>query len=305
MNEQDFKSALREAMVTSSPPPSMDTTAAVETGRRAHRKRRAAWGGSVAALAVVGIAFGALVIPTLGGAQDGTLPVAKSGGSQPDVRETAFNATPSGPPVTPTAVPPQGSQTKPAWPDGQTDRTATSGPRADKSVQVLNDLSAAVPAGYQAVDKEPVGANFYGGMRSTQSQFLEYVGALQVWEYMVTTPVVKTDGGPNVGKLWAQVQTKGGDMPTDPCGLTEKSWGIKGTCAVTDVGGKKVGVLTAGPDGEGDFDQLAAFRHEDGTVVFVAQAKTYTGSGHPGLTELPMTVEQLATLATSPEFRLD
>jgi hypothetical protein len=307
MNEQDFKSALQDAMVTSSPPPPMDATAALEAGRRAHRRRRATWGGGVAALAVVGIAVSALVIPTLGGARPGDLPVAKPGGPEPTA--IVQPATPSNPSVTGTAVPPTPSgDTKTPWPDGQTDRTATSGPRADKSVVVLNELSTALPAGYKSVDMEYADASFHGTMRRTQSQFRDYAGSGQLWEYMATTPVVKTDGSPEVGLLMAQVLTKGGDLPTDPCELTTKSWGIQGTCAVTTVAGKAVGVLTANPGSEGQFDQfdqLAAFRHDDGTVVFVAQAKEYANAGHPALAALPMTVEQLATLATNAKFKLD
>jgi hypothetical protein len=51
-------------------------------------------------------------------------------------------------------------------------------------------------------------------------------------------------------------------------------------------------------------DQWAAYRYPDGLVVYIAQDKTTTqGKGAP-LTELPLTVEQLANLVTDQRFRL-
>jgi hypothetical protein len=252
----------------------------------------------VAALAVVGIAVGATFVPTLTG----------GGGSQ-QVAAPVVSAPSAVPLTTMPTVPPSDTQNgeKPKWPNGQTDRTATNGPRADKSVTVLNDLDASLPTGFKTGEFTATDPNFWGPTRFTQSQFRDYYnGSSEIWEYMATSPVVRTDGSTNAGRIYAQITTKGNDFPTDPCGLTSRSWGIEGTCAVVDVAGKPVGVLTSNRAGDDPrFDELAAYRHDDGTVVFIAQAKEYYGTGHPGLDAEPLTTQQLAALATNPKFRLD
>jgi hypothetical protein len=124
----------------------------------------------------------------------------------------------------------------------------------------------------------------------------------------VLTPVVKTDGTGATGTLIVEVITAGNTYPTGACEVTQRMWGIKGTCEVVDVGGKQVGLLTS--DGTGDqkrFDQLAAYRYDDGTVVFIAQAMKYSSdaSQPPALDDQPLTKTQLTTLATDPMFHLD
>jgi hypothetical protein len=58
-----------------------------------------------------------------------------------------------------------------------------------------------------------------------------------------------------------------------------------------------------GTDDRG-FDQWAVYRHPDGTVVYVAQAKrSLVGQGTP-LTALPLMAEQLAGLAADERFHL-
>jgi hypothetical protein len=69
-----------------------------------------------------------------------------------------------------------------------------------------------------------------------------------------------------------------------------------------DVGGKKVGVVTT--NGGGSYDQLAAYRHDDGTVVYLAQAKKTDRAGLSPLTEPVFTNRQLAELVTSPKFKI-
>jgi hypothetical protein len=292
MNEHELKSALRDVMVASSPPPSMDAHAAVRAGQRAHRRRRATWGGGVAASAVVGIAVGAVYVPTLTG-----------GGSQ----QVAGPPVATAPLTTNPTVPPSDQQTKPQWPNGQTDRTATNGPRADKSVEVLNDLGAALPAGFRTAELKATDPNFAGPMRFTQSQFRDYYnGSSEIWDYQATSPVTRTDGSPGAGRIHAQITTKGNDFSTDPCELTTRSCGVEGACSVIDVAGKPVGVLTAsGASADPRFDELAAYRHDDGTVVFIAQSKEYYGTGHPRLDAEPLTIQQLAALATDPRFHLE
>jgi hypothetical protein len=307
MNEHELKSALQDVMVASSPPPPMDPAAALDRAHRAQRRRKATWGGGVAGLAVVAIAVGAVLVPNLTGG-DG---VARVGAQQPE--SNAPSATP--PSVTVTVSPPPSAGlpttgtglpagTSTPWPNGQTDRTATSGPRADKSVAVLNDLVSSLPAGLKAEDKTRIGFPDYGPMTRTQSQFADYAGALEVWEYMAYTPVTRAEAA-GVGKLWIQVETKGNNRrPGEACAAaTAEPYPVEGTCQVVDVGGKQVGVVTGGS--EGDLEQGAFFRHADGTLVIVAQSRTYQNSGHPALAELPLTPQQLAAIAADPGFQLD
>ncbi|MEJ2855399.1 MULTISPECIES: hypothetical protein [unclassified Saccharothrix] len=319
MNEHELKSALQDAVVASSPPPPMSPAEAVAAGRAAQRRRKAAWGGGVAGLAVVAIAVGAVLVPQLTGGAN------TEAGGAPPLTTSAPPAPPSvtGPSVTltqmPSSVPLDPSQTKPEWPDGQTDRTARSGPRADKSVQALNDLGASLPATFQAVDKTPLtppgdpGETWYGPMRYTQSQFEDYYdGGKEIWEYLGTTPVTQ-QGTSGVGKLWIMVLTKGNRFADvdSPCKAAEAAWAIRsGECAVRTVGGKQVGYVTAtptsgGPMDRNDLDEVAIHRHDDGTLVVIGQAKEFYRTGHPALSGQPFTADQLSALVTDPKFHLD
>ncbi|HWO61165.1 MAG TPA: hypothetical protein VNO31_14150 [Umezawaea sp.] len=284
MNEDEVKSALHGVMVASSPPPPMDVGTAVEAGRKAHRRRRATWAGAVAGMAVVGIAAGAALLP---GAMSNDQVEAAAGQPPASAERSAV-------------APPEVESSKTQWPDGQTNRTATNGPRAAKSVDMVPVLAGAAPPGLAV-------ANGTEGITATiQSQFVDYTpDGGQVWEYAVIAPAVSTDGSGAVGTLFAQVTTAGNTFPTGACEVTAQSWGIKGACRVVDVDGKKVGLLTSDGTGtEKRFDQLAAYRYDDGTVVFVAQAKAFK-DGTPGLAAAPLTEAQLTALATDPKFHLD
>ncbi|MFI9814337.1 hypothetical protein [Saccharothrix variisporea] len=319
MNEHELKSALQDVMVASSPPPPMSPAAAVAAGRAAQRRRNTAWAGGVAGVAVVAIAVGAVLVPQFTGGGNTQV------GGPPVLTTTASSEPGSTPPsVTLTEVPPSASldpsYTKPQWPSGQTDRTARSGPRADKSVQALNDLGAALPPTFQAVDKQPVtppgdpGSTWYGPMRYTQSQFEDYYdGGKEIWEYMGTTPVTQ-QGTSGVGKLWILVLTKGNRFADaqSPCEAAEAAWAIRnGECAVRTVAGKQVAYVTAvpattgDPNDRNDLDEVAIHRHDDGTVVVIGQAKEFYRTGHPALSGQPFTADQLATLVTDAKFHLD
>ncbi|WNV86327.1 hypothetical protein [Umezawaea sp. Da 62-37] len=297
MNEHELKSALRDVMVASSPPPPMDTGTAVAVGRKARARRRATWGGAVAGLAVVGIAVGATYLPSLTGGQVESAGPGKGSDNPIGVTGSLVPNAPANETGRPSAGAP-GTET--SWPDGQTDRTASNGPRADKSAGLVAGLRAALPPGLLGVD------SLKEATSRTQSQFEAYTDTGgQVWEYLASTPVVAT-GGEKTGTLYVQITTAGNDFPADPCGATTRSWGIKGTCAVVDVDGKQVGVLTSdGGGSETEFDQLVAYRYDDGTVVFVAQAKDVDGSTLTPLDALPLTSQQLTALVTDPKFHLD
>lgn len=278
MNEDEVRSALRDVVVASSPPPPMDTGTAVEVGRKAHRRRRATRAGVVAGLAVVGIAVGGTFLPQALSGGGGLLDAASGNGDG-----KAIGATET------------------SWPNGQTDRTATNGPRADKSMNLMPVLGEALPPGL-VVGEKPPNVNI-----RAQSQFKDYAAdGGEVWEYQATAPVTKTDGSQRVGTLFVQVTTAGNPIPAEPCAAAAHAAGIRGTCQVVDAGGKQVGLLTS--DGSGTeqvFEQLAAYRYPDGTVVYVAQATTFRDSGLPALDARPSTEDQLAALAIDPRFHLD
>jgi hypothetical protein len=84
--------------------------------------------------------------------------------------------------------------------------------------------------------------------------------------------------------------------------LAQTFWGATGTCAVVNVDGKKVGVVTGKKGSE--YDQTAAYRYDDGTVVFLAQAKQTDLPGKSPLKQPVFTTEQLAEQVTSAKFKI-
>ncbi|WP_410790647.1 hypothetical protein [Kribbella sp. C-35] len=294
MNEEDLNEALHDVIVRSSPPPSMDPARALEQARRARKRRRAAWGVAAVVPLVVGIGAGPALVANLTGDRSVGQMVAGGPGATPSTSPSA--STP--PPVTTVApsTAPKTRKTGDPWPEGQVDRTATAGPRADRAVTLMNDLTSALPPGFTSPNlKYPEG----GPMRWPQSQYASNDGEPDYWEYMASIPVQKDN---RVGKLLVQSTTPDGKPATDPCQLAKKFWGGTGTCAVVDVNGKKVGVLTT--KGGGDYDQWATYRYDDGTVVYLAQAKKNDRTDRAPLTQQVFTPRQLAELVTSPKFKI-
>lgn len=282
MNEQDLKRAFQDVMVASSPPPSMDPSRALGVAHKARSRRRATWAGAAVAVLVVGVGVGAaLVVPN---------------GEAPSPSLQMGNST--APSVTPTSAPPETRQSGDAWPEGQTDRTATSGPRADKAVNLMNDLGSSLPPGFTAPDLKYSDGR---SMRWPQAQYASSAGEPDYWEYMASIPVKKDAG---VGILLVQSRTPDGKQAGDLCALAQTFWGMPGECSVLDVGGKKVGVVTKNTSGRDDFDQWAAYRHEDGTVIFLAQSLKVHEDGQPPLAQPVFTPQQLAELATSAKFKV-
>jgi hypothetical protein len=287
MNEDELRDGLRHAIATSEVPPPMSPEAAVDAGRAAHRRRRTTVAAVGAAAAVVAIAVGAtLVLP--GGGQDAT-----AGGQAP----------------TPTAP---ATDTKPVMPTGtdgspQSDRTAVSGPRLAAGVQVLEGLVDAVPAGYEVptvTPPQPSGdpstytPDIDPWSRTSQSQFMDRVGGVEVWEYLGSLMVSQ---GPADGRLVAQVLTPGNDVPHDLC--TYRLWNSDpaGCRPVAVTGGTAV-VVDGGPGA--DIDQWAAVRHADGTVVVIGQGRQFPGTSQP-LPQLVFTAQQLAELTVDPRFHVE
>jgi hypothetical protein len=277
MNEEDFNEALHDVMTRSSPPPSMDPERALEQGRRARRRRRTAWAGAAVVTLVVGAAAGPLLVANYAASgATGDLPVGGSGATStlvPTVRK-------SGDP----------------WPDGQVDRTATAGPHAIRAAALIDDLSSSVPAGFSTPDlKYPDGLS----MRASQGQYASADGEQDYWEYHATIPVQKDD---RVGRLFVQSTSPDGKPATNPCKLAQKFWGGTGTCSIVDVAGKKVGVVTT--KGKDSYDQWAAYRYDDGTVVYFAQAKQSDDEKRPPLKQPVFTAQQLAEQVTSPKYKI-
>lgn len=72
------------------------------------------------------------------------------------------------------------------------------------------------------------------------------------------------------------------------------------------VNGVQIGVVDQ-PGTDDRFDQWAAYRYPDGTVVFVAQGRVSENlAGIPSkpLADLPYTVDQLAALTMRTAFRV-
>jgi hypothetical protein len=292
MNEQELRDGLRGVVAASSPPPPMNPNTALDTGRRAHRRRRARWAGAGAAVAVTALAAGAVLAlnrPDPGG----VLPV--------DLGSAPAGSPADGP-----------DNTKPSWPNGQKDRTATNGPQAQRGVDLLNALTAALPGTLVA---DP--AVKYPGTQDTvtnaQAQFLDKAGEKEIWDYLATTAVT-TKAAPKAGtgRVIAEVYTPGKLGPDDMCDLARTFWGVGGDCTIYNVQGKQVGVVTKSEDPR--IGQVAAYRYSDGTVVFAAQSKdpdngrgmgATSGSGEPAsMAELPLTVDQLAALTLTPAFKI-
>ncbi len=110
------------------------------------------------------------------------------------------------------------------------------------------------------------------------------------------------------GRVIVEVHTPGNAAPADLCAAAVQFWGIGGSCALRDVRGTPVGVVTRSEDPR--IDQAAAYRYPDGTVVYAAQSKEPNNLGMTGnpvagsLPQLPLTVDQLAALVLNPAFKI-
>lgn len=303
MTEAELRQGLREVIANSGQRSPMDGAAMLDAARgvarRARRRRRTIWAAMGATAGVVLIAVGATVALSGGRYTSGP---AGPAGSPPPVTGTA------GASATPTQTSREGTETVwPTGPDGkpQQDRTASAGPRYQEGARLLDKLIALVPPGYTPgedaatvtsgrADAAP--DRYRPPARSHQAQFAERVNGIEVWEYLA---LLEVSQGPATGRLLAEVHTPGNSLPTDPCALTKSLWGMGGTCQVLTANGQQVGVVVA-PTGDPRFDQWAAFRHGDGTVIFIGQAKSVFGfNDRPSLAALPFTPQQLAEAVTA------
>lgn len=301
MNEAELRDGLREVIAKTSQRSPMDVATMLDVARQARGRRRAIWAGIGAVAGVVLITVGATV--ALSGGWRTSEP---AGPADPTTLVTSTAAASATPTQTPegTALPEDTETVWPTGPDGkpQQDRTAYAGPRFEEGARLLDRLVTLVPPGYtpggNSATPGPSGAPGQDTppARYHQAQFAERVNGVEVWEYMATLEISQGSG---TGRLLAEVHTPGNSLPTEPCALTQSLWRMGGQCQVLTAGGQPVGVVVA-PTGDSRFDQWAGFRQDDGTAVFIGQAKIVFGFGNrPGLATLPFTSQQLAELVTT------
>jgi hypothetical protein len=283
VNEQDFRDALRQTMTAEAPPPPMSDAPVLDAAHRDRGRRRAMVAGVGSAFAVAAIAVGVVVIGPSG--DEGV----QVGGPAVQTTDQANQ-----PPQTGTTSP-ETKGTETSWPDGQTDRTATSGPQYERGVTLGTALAAVIPAGYESPD-DLQGSGGYP-LKSQQVQYLDTINGLKVWSYDAWAPLTKGNG---VGELSVKVLTPGVGGSGQACDIA-KSMGVPdGKCTEVTVDGKKVGVFeNTVDDGQ---EQKAAYRLDDGKLVVVTQSTNYSNAGLPALDGLPMTGEQLAALAVDSRF---
>lgn len=272
----DFRRSLDAAMAATKAPPPMDPTAMVEIARKAKQRRHGLMAGAVAAAAVAAITVGAVVV---NGTDEAPSPGIGIGGS-PHAAQS-------------------GEDTKPNWPDGQTDATASSGPHYDRGADLLNAAAAVAPDGYSTANVPLDNPNHYGPLRSHQAQVeLDRNNAVTGWEYTAQQPLTKNGA---TGLFMVVVTTPGVSPQSDPCVLARQLWSMGGDCHIVQSHGKDIGLVTGTKD---EFDQYAAYQYPDGTVVWVAQTKAAYPPDLPSLPEHPYTVDELAALTLTPSFHL-
>ncbi|WP_330438758.1 hypothetical protein OHB44_27485 [Micromonospora sp. NBC_00821] len=275
MNEQELREGLRSEMAGTTPPPPLSTTAALGAARRTHFRRRALWaslGSAAVVLAVTGFAA-----------------VATPGGH-------VYQPAGQGPLAAP--------DTKEPWPTGpdgqpQEDRTARAGSRYEQGAHLLGEAVSVIPSGYTTPEDPSSQSAEERTLRTHQAQFEDKVDGVDVWSYSSSVAVAQGEG---TGRVIVEVHAAGNQLPTEPCDLAQKFWGMRGGCQVETVGAVRVGVVVR-PSGDDRLDQWSAYRHPDGVVVFVAQGVRLDES-RPALTKLPFSVPQLAALAVDERFHL-
>ena len=136
----------------------------------------------------------------------------------------------------------------------------------------------------------------------SQAQYETKVAGRDVWSYLASTQVGKGDG---VGRLLVTVYEPGViAVQGDACAVAGAFWTEPASCKlVTTTAGVTVAVARGTADG---FDQWAAYRHADGTIVFLAQSKgdDRPGGGDKALAALPLPEDRLAALVTDERFHI-
>jgi hypothetical protein len=295
VSEQDFREALRKTMDAMTPPPPMSDAHILDAAHRDRRRRRTVWASVGTATVVAAIAVGVvLVAPSKsdgGGVQVGGQPAGPN--------STEEVATPTSANV-PASESGKGQDDTETLPPGMTDRTQRSGPHYERGAALTVALDEVLAnAGFGTPgDLEGNGELAGAELKRNQANYDGKVGGVEKWSYSAYTPVTKGGG---VGEMIVEVSTV--DEQVSGCALPSM-WGIDGQCQEVTVDGKKVGVGNVNDAHQEHIDQVAAYRYDDGTIVYVAQSLDYGFTDHPALAALPFTPEQLAGLALDPRFKV-
>lgn len=264
MNEDEFRQALHATMTVAQPPEPMNEAPVLDLAKRAERRRKAAWAGAGSAAAAVAVIAGAVVL----------VPAVDDDAPGLSVGESATTS--------------------------RVEQTATAGQRYDQGVRVLDELTSAVPEGYEAPLDLVYSDPSYDGQPLRDHQAA--IRWNDDWEYYAYVPVAGNGG---VGTLFADVNPVPNAIAGEGCALSKSLWEMNsGTCEDIVVNGETLAVVTDTSPGA-RFDQWVGYRHPDGTVVYIAQDNEFQGSGLPPMGAVPMTIQQLAELATDARFHLD
>ena len=289
MSEQEFTEALRKTMDAVTPPPPMSDAPVLEAAHRDRRRRRTLWASVGTATVVAAIAVGVVLMAPPKSDGNGV-----QVGGQPAAPESAQDvATP-----TSASAPGAAKDDTETLPPGMTDRTQRSGPHHERGAALtvaLDEVLAEAGLGTPG-DLEGNGRLAGAELKRNQANFDGEFDGVEKWTYSAYTPVTRGGG---VGEMIVEVSTATGQA--SGCALPVM-WGLEGECRELVVGGRKVAVTDVDNPHQEHVDQTAAYRHDDGTIVYVSQSIDYGFTDHPPLARLPFTPEELAGLAVDPRF---
>ena len=295
MSEQDFRDALRKTMEAVNPPPPMSDAPVLEAAHRDRRRRRTLWATVGTAVVVAAIAVGVVLLAPSKPGGDGV-----QVGGQPSAPRSTQDAAPS--PATAEAQEPGGSpeRTEETLPSGMTDRTQRSGPHHERSAALTVALDEVLAAAGLGTPGDLVGTGKLAGaeLKRNQANFDGEVDGAEKWSYSAYTPATSGSG---VGEVIVEVTTV--SEQASGCALPTM-WGLRGECRELAVDGKEVSVTDVDEPFQEHIDQVAAYRYDDGTVVYVSQSLDYGFTDHPALAKLPFTPEALAALAVDTRFKV-
>ncbi|WP_328380941.1 hypothetical protein OHQ88_23455 [Micromonospora zamorensis] len=283
MNEDEFRGALRDVMATTSPPPPMSAADTLAAGRRARFRRRVVSfcaGSATAVVLVAAVGFTGVLGSGSSYRPAGTEPPSNSAA---DPRATT---PPGAVRCTPASCPHLGS---PDLPQEEWDA------RNNRAREMLDDLIAALPAGYTVVRDDPL--NPLDPKAFSLGFYQAYFNVRQGKQTGLVIVEVHTPQSP-IGNRW---QGNG-------CDLALEIWPPRGTCQLMTASQAKVGVAQARWNEDPPrFAQWAVYRHPDGVLVKVVQISRPDRywTAPPELKKLPFTAQQLADLAVSDQFHVD
>ncbi|GAB1509940.1 hypothetical protein [Actinophytocola sp. KF-1] len=295
MSEHDFREALRTTMDAVNPPPPMSDAPVLEAAYRDRRRRRTLWASAGTAAVVAAIAVGVvLVAPSKSdgsGVQVGGKPAPPPTTTE-EVAGSSANAPASGSAA--------GKDTEETLPPGMTDRTQRSGPHYERGAELTVVLDEVLADAGFGTPGDLVGNGELAGaeLKRNQANYDGKFDGVERWSYSAYTPATKGNG---VGEVIAEVSTV--TEQVSGCALPTM-WGLEGECRELVVDGKKVAVADVADAHQEHVDQVAAYRYDDGTIVYIAQSLDFGFTDHPALAELPFTPEELAALAIDPRFKV-